>query len=133
MTQLFLEIAQNEKPNAELITNLDHLLVRFGKKRELKENNLSDFVIMDDLFELLRATEQRNAYVVDLIVVGNQADGSKANLGFSLQPFTQLGRALARADQDSFVFPPKNPPGQDRRKIIMREEEYDVEPGNEIE
>src|SRR6266702_4017544 len=133
MTQPFFEIAQDEKTNAELIANLDHVLVRFGKKRELEENNLSDAVIADDFFELLRAAEQRNAYVVDLIVVGNQADGSKANLGFALQPFTQLGRAPARADQDSFVFAPENPPGQDRRKIIMREEKHDVEPRNEVE
>src|SRR5437870_3585818 len=133
MTQLFFEIAQDEKTNAELIANLNHVLIRFGKKRELEENNLSDAVIADDFFELLRAAEQRNAYVVDLIVVRNQADGSKTNLGFALQPFTELGRALARADQDSFVFPPENPPGQNRREIIMREEKHDVEPRNEVE
>src|SRR6266480_6153304 len=69
MTQSFLQIAQDEKTDAELIANLNHTLVRFGKEREFEENDLSDVVIANDLFELPGSAEQRKCRVVDLIVV----------------------------------------------------------------
>src|SRR5438874_973732 len=76
MTQSFFQIAQNKKANAEVIANLDDVLIRFGKEREFKENDLTDFVIANDLFELGESTEQRNSRIVDFIVVGNQANRS---------------------------------------------------------
>src|SRR5207302_10090368 len=71
MTQSLFQVAQNEKADAKLITNLNHILVCFGKKRKFEENDLSNVVITDDLFELLGLAEQGNSDVVDLIVVGN--------------------------------------------------------------
>src|ERR1700716_2454659 len=52
MTQSFFQIAQNEKADAELITNLNDALVRLGKEGEFEENDLSDAMIANDLFEL---------------------------------------------------------------------------------
>ena len=95
MTQSFLQIAQDEKADAELIANLNHTLVRFGKEREFEENDLSDLVIANDLLQLLRPAEQRHSHIVDLIVVGNQTNRAQTNLGFTLEPLAELRRALA--------------------------------------
>src|SRR6202011_1799617 len=95
MTQSFFQIAQNEKTNAELIANLNDALVRLGKEREFEENDLSNTMITNDLFELLRPSEEGNSRIVDLMVVGNQTDGTQTNLGLALPPLAQLYRALA--------------------------------------
>src|ERR1700730_649397 len=71
MMQSFFQIAQDEKTDAKLIANLDDVLVRFRKEREFEENDLSNVVVANDLFELLRLAEQRDFRIVDLIVVGN--------------------------------------------------------------
>ena len=59
MAQPFLEVAQNEQTNPELIADLNHALVCFRKKRELEEDDLRYAIIADDLFELVRPAEQR--------------------------------------------------------------------------
>jgi len=71
MAQPFFEIAQDEQADAELIANLNHVLIGLGKKREFEQNDLSDAVIANDLFKLIGPAEQRNLRIVDLIVVGN--------------------------------------------------------------
>src|ERR1700736_3488268 len=95
MTQSFFQIAQNEEADAELIANLNDALVRLGKEREFEENDLSNTMIANDLFELLRPSEEGNSRIVDLIFVGNQTDGTQTNLGLALPPLAQLYRALA--------------------------------------
>ena len=111
MAQPFFQIAQDEQADAKLIANLDDVLVRFGKEWEFEENDLSNVVIADDLFEVLGPSEEWNSRIVDLFVVRNQTDGPQTDFGFALKPFTQLRGSLARADQKCFVFPTKNSPG----------------------
>ena len=65
------EIAQDEKTDAKLIANLNDVLVGLGKKRELKQNHLSNAVVANDIFELIGPAEQWNPQILDLIVVGN--------------------------------------------------------------
>src|SRR2546430_10990909 len=133
MAQSFFQIAQDKEANAELIANLDDVLVGFGKKRKLEQDNLSDVVLANDVFELIAFPEHGNSHVVDLIVVREQTDRAQTDLGFALQPLPQLRCALAGTDEQRFIFAAKNSPRQNRRKIVMREEQGDVEPRNEVE
>src|SRR5438552_11973946 len=50
VAQPFLQVAQDEKTNAELVANLNHILVCFGEKRKLEQDDLSDAVIANDIF-----------------------------------------------------------------------------------
>src|SRR5438132_6628 len=90
-------------------------------------------MLPNDLLQLMRPAEQGNSEIVDLIFVRNQADCAQTDLGFTLEPVSKLHRRVAGAAQSRFVFAPKNATGQDRRKIVMGEEERDIEPWNEVE
>src|SRR5215471_6793859 len=95
MAQPFLKVAQDEKTNAELIANLDHVQIFFRKKRELEQDYLVDAVVANDLFELFLSAKHRHIHILNFFVVRNQTDRAKTDLRFPVQPFAQLGGALA--------------------------------------
>src|SRR5690348_4130064 len=89
---------------------------------------------MNHLLDLIRLAEDRHAIsrLVD-VFLANQTDRSQTDLGFSVQPLAELFGAATRADEQRFVFGSKNPAGEDRRQIIMREQKRDVKPGHKVE
>src|SRR5262249_31194474 len=69
MTEPFFEIAQDKEADAQLIADLDHILVCLRKNREPEKDHLIDSMLANDLVELLRAAEQRQVGVVNLFVI----------------------------------------------------------------
>src|SRR5262249_9923542 len=129
----FFEIAQDKEADAQLIADLDHILVCLRKNREPEKDHLIDSMLANDLFELLRAAEQRQVGVVNLFVILNQANSAKPDFIIGVNPIALLGSALARTDENGLVFAPENSAGQNRRQIIMRKEQRDIEPRHEVE
>src|SRR2546430_417877 len=87
----------------------------------------------DDLLEVVWTAEERYVDVVDLRIFGNEADCAKTDFGFALQPVAQLRGALTRTDKERSVFAAKDPARKNRRKIIVRKEQRDVQPWHEVE
>ncbi len=134
MSKLFLQIAQNEKPDAELIADANDVLVGLGEKWKLEQDYLGDSVFANHFLDLIGRAKHRDSVVavVDLFI-GDQTDRAQTDLGFALQPIAQLRGPVARTDEHCFFFPPENASRQERREIVMRKEQRDVEPRNKIE
>ena len=136
VAQFFLEIADDEQADAEMIAHADDVAVDLGEERKLEHDDLRDPALDDDLFELIGIAQDRNAVLrlFDLLVA-NQADRAQSDIGFAPQPGAQLRRFRGRADQERFFFARagEDSPGQKGREIMMREKQGDIEPRHEVE
>src|ERR1700730_17493478 len=89
---------------------------------------------MDHFLDLIRFAQHRNSLscLVD-VLFADQTDGAQTDLGLPLQPLAQLFGSATGANQQCFFFVSKNSAGENRWEIIMREQERDIEPRNEVE
>ena len=65
--------------------------------------------------------------------IANDADRAQPHLGLAPQPTAQLGGLRRRADEQRLFFPAKNSASEKFRQKVMRKEERDIEPGEEVE
>ena len=135
MSQLFLQIADNEQPDAELIADANNIAVDLGEEGKFQQNDLGDAKLPDYFLEFAGAAENRYSIFgpVDLFFT-NQSDGAQSDFCFASQPAAKLSCFTRRTYQESFLFaqPRENSARQKRRKIVMREEQGDIEPGNKV-
>src|SRR5690348_14884089 len=84
--------------------------------------------------ETIEAAENGDAVIRAIVrFLGNDADGAQTGFGFAPQPAAQRLCLCGRADEERFLFLPKNPAREKFREKMMREKERDVEPGQKIE
>jgi len=132
MSQLFLQIADNEQPDAELIAHANNVLIGLGEGK-LKQDYLGDAALANDLHELVRRTEHGNSLfgLVNLFI-RNQTDCAEPDLGFAPEPIAELSCFLRGTDQQCFLVVLEDAARQDRWQIVMRKEQRDVEPRNKV-
>src|ERR1043166_3056317 len=134
MPELFLEIAQNQQTNSELVADLDNVLVGVGKKRKFQKDHLCDSLVANHLFDFIRFPDHGNSiFGPGNVLFADQTNRSQPDLRLALEPVAELLRPAARADQQSFIFVSENPAGEDRGKEIMGKQARDVEPRDEVE
>lgn len=105
MSQLFLQIADNEQPDAELIADANNIPVDLGEERKLQQNDLGDAELPNYFLEFAGGAENRNSVFgpVDLFVT-NQSDGAQSDFCFASQPAAKLSCFTRRTYQESFLF-----------------------------
>ncbi len=122
MPQLFLQIADNDEPDAELIANANDIAVDLGEERELQQNDLGDAELPNYLLEFFAGAENRDSVfgLVDLLIA-DQTDGAQPDLGLTTEPLSQLGRFAAGTHQQSFFIPSAGEDSacQKRRQIVV--------------
>ena len=112
------------------------LPVDLGEKRKLQHDDLGDAALDDDLFEVVGIAQNGDAVLCFFdSLIANEPDGAQPDVRLAPQPAAQLRGFFGRPDEKRFFLARagENSPGQKGGQIMMREEQGDVEPGNEIE
>ena len=137
MAEFFLEVAQDQKPDAELIAGLDDVAIDLGEERELEQDDLGDVVFAHDAFDIVAVGRGRG------MPSGVCSIGSSVRRPMVRKPISDLRRSQPRICSVFAAVPMRrvfsrrsrleNAAGEERRKVVMREEQSDVEPGDEVE
>src|SRR5206468_1315182 len=91
-------------------------------------------VFLDRTAEAVRPDEDRNLALRPIEgFIANDADRAQSHLGLAPQPAAQLGGLGRRADEQRLFFPAKNSAGEKFRQKMVRKEERDIKPGEEVE
>src|SRR5947209_2106094 len=134
MTKFLFQIAQDQQTNTELVAGMDHVLVRVHKQWKLQKDHLGDSLFPNHLLDLVRFAEDGNSIAgAGDILVANQANRPKPDLGLPVQPFAKLLGFAAGTDQQGLVFGAENSSGENRRKVKMRKQQRDIQPRDEVE
>src|SRR5688572_25935014 len=136
MPQLFLEIADDEQPDPEVIANPDDVPVDLGEKGELQHDDLRDPALDDDLFEVVGIAQHRDAVLGFFdFLVADEADRPQTDVRLAPQPAAQLRGFGGRSHQNRFFLARtrENSPGEKLGEVVMGEEQRDIEPWDEVE
>src|SRR5678815_1822738 len=125
MTQFLLQIADDQKPNTQVVADADNMAVDLGEEREFQHNDLRYAAFDDDSFEVVWSSKDRNAIVrfFDRLTT-DETDCAQTDVGLTLQPPAQLSCFFSRSNQQGFLFSRsgKESSCQERRKITVQQE-----------
>ena len=91
MTQFFLEVAHDQKPDAELVARRDKIAILFVELRELEQDHLRHRMLLDHAAETVGTAEHGNLVRgIFQRFLADDAHCPQAKFGLSPQPAAQL-------------------------------------------
>src|SRR5437867_11125864 len=97
MPEPFLQIADDEEPDAELIADANNIAVDLGGERKLQQNDLGDATLAVYFLQIAGVAQNRNSVfgLVDFFIA-NQTDSAQPNFCFASYQVAQLVRRAPR-------------------------------------
>ena len=125
--QQLLKIAQDEQADSHFLEHPDDIPVQLALLRKLEDDDLCDFFAPDDGLQIGDPAEARQAVEFRAVrFIGAQnADGAQAVCLLVAQPFADAPGMFGLADEEGALdpFSVENPPREDARQPVVRQEQ----------